>query len=136
MTAHLLTLVIALVSPDADRDGVEDAADNCPDVANPQQHDTTDHDGVGDACDPRDHEPDRIVVFDGFESGAPSWRRTGTWGGDPVSSTAGADRAHMVTTIEGHESLTVTTRVMFLEDATKDPSASAGLVVGQYRCFL
>jgi hypothetical protein len=36
---------------DADGDGVIDAADNCPGVANPDQRDT-DHDGRGDACDP------------------------------------------------------------------------------------
>ena len=36
---------------DADGDGVADAVDNCPEVANPDQLDS-DGDGVGDACDP------------------------------------------------------------------------------------
>jgi hypothetical protein len=36
--------------PDADGDGVPDAADDCPAAANPSQADT-DHDGVGDACE-------------------------------------------------------------------------------------
>jgi Cys-rich repeat protein len=36
--------------PDGDGDGVPDALDNCPTVANPDQKDT-DGDGVGDACD-------------------------------------------------------------------------------------
>lgn len=35
---------------DADGDGVDDALDNCPDVANPDQADT-DGEGIGDLCD-------------------------------------------------------------------------------------
>ena len=38
------------VSADSDGDGVEDGADNCPDVANADQADS-DCDGIGDACD-------------------------------------------------------------------------------------
>jgi len=40
--------------PDRDGDGVPDADDNCPDVANPDQADA-DGDGIGDACDTCDH---------------------------------------------------------------------------------
>ena len=36
--------------PDQDGDGIPDAQDNCPDVANPDQYDT-DLDGEGDACE-------------------------------------------------------------------------------------
>lgn len=39
-----------IAPPDADNDGVPDASDNCPNVANPDQADS-DNDGIGDACD-------------------------------------------------------------------------------------
>src|SRR5262252_10913050 len=46
-TAISLTLAVGL--PDADRDGVPDAVDNCPSVPNTDQADA-DGNGVGDAC--------------------------------------------------------------------------------------
>jgi hypothetical protein len=49
------TFTVPLV-PDADGDGVADASDNCPLVANPTQADR-DGDGIGDACDPLDGRP-------------------------------------------------------------------------------
>lgn len=55
---------------DFDDDGVLDGADNCPDVANPDQKDS-DGNGVGDACDPNfkpDSGPSAI------DSGAPVGR--------------------------------------------------------------
>lgn len=36
---------------DADKDGIEDSRDDCPTMFNPNQSDS-DHDGIGDACDP------------------------------------------------------------------------------------
>jgi Thrombospondin type 3 repeat len=48
---------------DTDRDGVPDASDNCPAVANPTQRDSN-RDGQGDACQPDRVKP-RIHVFPG-----------------------------------------------------------------------
>ncbi len=47
------------VLPDADRDGVPDSEDNCPNVPNPNQEDV-DNDGVGDACDGCPTDPHKI----------------------------------------------------------------------------
>lgn len=42
---------VVRLDPDIDGDGAGDEFDNCPDIYNPDQTDT-DHDGLGDACDP------------------------------------------------------------------------------------
>ena len=89
-------------STDTDGDGVIDATDNCPTVANADQHDhdgdgrgdvcdvcphvvdaggDADGDGVGDACDPRPTEPgDHIALFQGFYAD-PGWHAVtgGAW---------------------------------------------------------
>lgn len=78
----------ANATTDTDGDGVVDSIDNCPTMANTDQHDhdgdgrgdvcdvcphlvdaggDADGDGVGDACDPRPTEAgDRIALFEGF----------------------------------------------------------------------
>jgi hypothetical protein len=102
---------------DRDGDGVADDVDVCPDLADPQQLDE-DGDRIGNACDPCppfadapiddpdgdgvsgacDPNPavagDRIVVFEGFDSGIPSgWSVIGTWtaGGGAVATTVISD---------------------------------------------
>jgi hypothetical protein len=87
--------------PDDDGDTVPNATDNCPTIANQNQHNEDsdrfgdacdpcppvaddnppdgDSDGVADACDPRPAMGgDRIAVFEGFGAGVPTgWMPTG-----------------------------------------------------------
>ena len=48
--AVLLLVAPALFAADADRDGVADSIDNCPNYWNPEQYDA-DEDGIGNVCD-------------------------------------------------------------------------------------
>jgi hypothetical protein len=68
----------ACVGPDADNDGITDAADNCPNAANPDQA-NSDGDAQGDVCDPDD---DNDGVFDGSDAcpGTPTGTQVGSTG--------------------------------------------------------
>lgn len=88
--------------PDRDSDGVANEVDNCPELANTDQHDEDqdargdvcdscphladatfadgDDDGVGDACDPNVTTPgDQIARFETFTALPPDLTTVGTW---------------------------------------------------------
>lgn len=135
---------------DADGDGIVDAADNCPALANASQA-NYDRDRFGDACDPCppiandappdgdgdgvadpcDPEPalagDRIYVFDTFASGAADWLAAGTWSmasdGVAVDLAGGA-----VATLA--RSIPATTRVAVSAAATTNDLRPLGIYAG------
>jgi hypothetical protein len=65
------------VGHDEDGDGVDDACDGCPHIADPAQIDS-DGDGVDDICDPNPAAArERIAMFDPFTSARPEWQFQG-----------------------------------------------------------
>ena len=85
------------VGHDEDADGIDDACDVCPHIADPAQADG-DGDRVGDACDP---EPaiarQQIVMFDPFTTLDASWTNTGgTQGTDEIVLDARGGMAKLI----------------------------------------
>ncbi len=114
-----------VVGSDTDRDGIADAVDNCPLVANPDQADedgdrvgnacdnclidantdqaNRDGDGLGDACDPRPMMPgDRLLYADLFDGHA-----TGTWAPQSGTWTDAAGQRGQSNATGGTEQLTM-----------------------------
>jgi hypothetical protein len=81
------------IGHDEDADGVDDACDVCPHIADDQTD--SDGDGVGDACDPSPLPKEHIELFDPFTSMLASWSYNGgeVFTGDAIwlpSTTVGA----------------------------------------------
>lgn len=81
-----VAIATAPVDVSADGDGIDDAADTCPDVHDPGQHDD-DGDGTGDLCDPDWVLPTEDAPGIGVAIGDPP---TATILGGPYSGAAGA----------------------------------------------
>lgn len=80
---------------DRDNDGVADGADNCPRTANPTQVDSN-HDHVGDACQP-DHVRPKLRVPNGYARRGKTFFATFAAGDD-----RGSIRQHVTLAYEGH----------------------------------
>src|SRR2546430_4558295 len=97
--------VCVAVGHDEDGDGIDDACDGCPHLADPDQLDG-DGDGVGDACDPQPTVArEQVMDFDPFTVLRLDWTLTAgvTLGGDALHlagavSTVAADLPAQPTT--------------------------------------
>lgn len=82
-----LLMPISAHAADTDSDGIDDATDNCPLVANPAQKDW-DGDGLGDLCDPDDDNDGYADTVDAFPHNAAEWLDSD---GDGIGNNADPD---------------------------------------------
>jgi hypothetical protein len=95
------TLCAAPAGHDEDGDGIDDACDGCPHIADPAQPDA-DGDGVDDACDPHPGLVDHIAFFDPFVSQRPEWSFSGftpTYANDQILDDARGGNNSMILTV-------------------------------------
>jgi hypothetical protein len=138
---------------DVDGDGIANASDNCPNVANPDQANEdgdgfgdacddcppfpstgadADGDGVGDLCDPHPTTPgDSIVLFEGFANGMPPmWTATGPWtvsNGDLISTVTANNLNTLVVPFTDSPHQTIYSRAM-ITALTSTSGGSIGIV--------
>lgn len=140
---------------DRDGDGIADAFDNCPEVANLDQadedHDATgdacdpcppvagvedeDGDGVGDACDPNPTTPgDTLVSFTGFTSLPPDWTASNLFaaGGEGLAMADGATTALLTMPSPDADRVEVRTQAQLVSINAPDPDLGALSIVENY----
>jgi hypothetical protein len=118
----------APVGHDEDGDGVDDACDVCPHIADPSQADA-DGDAVGDACDPHPGVLDRIVRFDSFAT-ATDWTLPNGWtveNDDLVGTTNAANGSVASLGVDVGAEVVVVARIRMT--ATPANESNAGLLV-------
>jgi hypothetical protein len=120
---------------DEDGDGIGDECDACP-IAKPAQKPDTDHDGVDAPCDPNpDADGDKIVLFNGFNTGAipdgwtPSSAAWTVVGGEAIMTPTTTALEQLVTPITGATQTAIFTayRIDTVDDTTTPQIGLAGI---------
>ena len=135
-----ISTVCVEVGHDEDGDGVDDACDKCPHIADPAQPDA-DLDGVGDACDPSNSSSEKIVFFDPFTSQRPEWihaitNAPITYQGDSafVDGGSGGNTSFSLAMSPNNRLFEVGGAVVNGASGSRQLTLFAGETVGEYYC--